>query len=99
MRGAFGELTINDSVLWAIATKWLDDLSGHRDYIAIFAFIACLTASKARLQAISGHDLQANPSIAVQLRKVELLYDRHLHTWRFQRRNCASKAGATEEGG
>jgi hypothetical protein len=34
-------------------------------YIAIFAFIACLTVGKARLQAISGHDLLANHGIAV----------------------------------
>jgi hypothetical protein len=41
--------------------------------IAIFAFIACLTAGKARLQAISGQGLPVNPGIAVQLQKAELL--------------------------
>jgi hypothetical protein len=42
--------------------------------IAFFAFIACTTVGKAHLQAIGGWDLQVNPSIAVQLQKVELLY-------------------------
>jgi hypothetical protein len=45
-----------------------------RSNIAIFAFMVCATAGKARLQAIRGHDLQANHGIAVQLQKVELLY-------------------------
>jgi hypothetical protein len=32
---------------------------------------------KAHLQATSGRDLQVNPGIAVQLQKVELLYQLH----------------------
>jgi hypothetical protein len=47
-------------------------IAGGAAHIAFFAFIACATAGSARLQAISGHALQANPSIAVQ-QKVELL--------------------------
>jgi hypothetical protein len=35
--------------------------------IAFFAFIACATADRVLLQAISGYDLQVNPDIAVQL--------------------------------
>jgi hypothetical protein len=48
--------------------------SGLVDYIAFFAFIACATAGRARLQAISGHDLQANSGIAVQLQSAEPPY-------------------------
>ena len=50
--------------------------AGYREdcaYTTICAFIVRLTAGKARLRTISGHDLQANPGIAVQQQKVELL--------------------------
>jgi hypothetical protein len=53
--------------------------------IAFFAFIACATADRVLLQTISDWDLLANPSMAVQLRKFELLY---CYT-ATQKRHCA----------
>jgi len=45
-----------------------------RNIIAFFAFIDRLTAGQARLAVNGGHDLQANPGIAVGLRIVKLQY-------------------------
>jgi len=44
----------------------LSNPCNHPAYIAIHACVARLTAGKARLRAIRGKDLQANPGIAVQ---------------------------------